>query len=74
MIKIKLSNILGQNKMTRKELSELVDIRPNTIGDLYNENIKKIDVNQLNKLCKVFNCKVEDLLEYVKDEEKNDKI
>lgn len=44
MIKIKLSKMLGQNKMTRKTLAELVGARPNTIGDLYNERVKRIDL------------------------------
>jgi len=34
MIRIKLSELLGKNKMTRKTLAELVGVRPNTIGDL----------------------------------------
>ncbi len=39
MIRIKLSEVLGRKKMTRKRLSELTNIRPNTIGDLYNEKV-----------------------------------
>lgn len=36
MIRIKLAELLGKNKMTRKALAELVNVRANTIGDLYN--------------------------------------
>ncbi len=57
--------------MTRKRLAELTGIRPNTIGDLYREDVKKIDIQTLNKLCKVFNCEIGELLEYVPD---NDEI
>ena len=46
-------------------------IRPNTIGDLSREDVKKIDIQTLNKLCKVFNCEIGELLEYVPD---NDEI
>ena len=42
MIRIKLCEVLGREKMTRKKLAELTNVRPNTIGDLYNENVKKI--------------------------------
>lgn len=69
MIRIKISELLGVHKMTRKKLAELIGVRPNTIGDMYHENIKKIDVDVLNKICKTLNCKVEDILEYVKDED-----
>lgn len=65
MIKIKLSELLGKNKMTRKQLAELVGVRPNTIGDLYNEKVKKLDIEMLNNICKVLNCNISDLLEYV---------
>ena len=36
MIRIKLSEVLGRKKMTRKKLAELANVRPNTIGDMYN--------------------------------------
>ncbi len=69
MIKIKISELLGMHKMTRKKLAELIGVRPNTIGDMYHENIKRIDIDVLNKICKVLDCKVEDILEYIADEE-----
>lgn len=69
MIRIKLSELLGKNKMTRKELAELVGVRPNTIGDLYNEKVKRVDLNLLNNICKVLSCDLSDLLEYQPDEE-----
>lgn len=65
MIRIKLSELMGKEKMTRKRLSELTGIRPNTIGDLYREEIKKIDLRILDKICIVFNCKISDILEFV---------
>jgi len=69
MIRIKISELLGIHKMTRKKLADLVGVRPNTIGDMYNENTKKIDIELLNKICKTLDCKVEDVLEYISDED-----
>lgn len=69
MIKIKISELLGKHKMTRKKLADLVGARPNTIGDLYNEKVKKIDVELLNNICKELGCKVEEILEYIEDGE-----
>lgn len=69
MIKIKLSELLGKHKMTRKKLSELIDVRPNSIGDLYNEKVKKIDIEVINKICRQFNCKIDEVLEYTEDED-----
>ena len=74
MIRIKLSELLGKNKMTRKALAELVGVRPNTIGDLYNESVKRIDIEVINDICNVLDCDLSDLLEYVKDDEYNEKV
>lgn len=65
MIKIKLCEIMGREKMTRKKLAELTGVRPNTIGDLYRENVRKIDLQALDKICEVFECDISDILEYV---------
>ena len=67
MIKIKLSDMLGKHKMTQKALSELTGIRPATISKMYYEEIKRIEIDQINRLCKVFDCSVGDLLEYIHD-------
>lgn len=69
MIKIKLAEMLGKHKMTRKKLAELIEVRPNTIGDLYKENIKRIDIQTLDKICKIFDCNIEDIIEYTSEEE-----
>ncbi|MFT9848487.1 helix-turn-helix domain-containing protein [Aneurinibacillus sp. REN35] len=74
MIRIKLSQLLGANKMTQKNLSELTKIRPNTIGALYHEEAKEISFANLNALCRALNCRVEDILEYIPDTETDDNI
>ena len=69
MIRIKLCEVLGREKMTRKKLAELNNVRPNTIGDLYNENVKKIDLDLLSRICQTLHCDISDLLEYEEEEE-----
>lgn len=51
MIKIKLSEQLGNRRMSRRELAQLIRVRPNTIGDMYNDNVKRLDITTLNKIC-----------------------
>lgn len=73
MIKIKLSELLGKHKMNQKMLSDLTHIRPATISKMYYEEIKRIDINQLNSLCTVFQCEISELLEFVPENtDKND--
>lgn len=73
MIRIKLSDLLGKHKMTQKALADLTNIRPATISKMYYEESKRIDVRQLNNICKVFNCEISELLEYVPDKKDSKK-
>ncbi|MBQ6992804.1 MAG: helix-turn-helix transcriptional regulator [Clostridia bacterium] len=67
MIKIKLSDLLGKHKMTQKALADATKIRPATISKMYYEETKRIDINQINSICKAFDCEVSELLEYIPD-------
>lgn len=65
MIRIKISDLLGKNKMTQKALSNLTHIRPATISKMYYEEIKRIDIKHIDSLCKAFNCEISELFEYI---------
>ena len=67
MIRIKLSDLLGKHKMTQKALAESAHIRPATVSKMYYEEGKRLDVEQLNNICKTFNCEISELLEYIPD-------
>jgi putative transcriptional regulator len=71
MIKVKISDMLGKHKMTRAQLSKETNIRSTTISKYYHETVRHIDVEHLNKFCKIFNCQVGDLLEYTEDNLEN---
>ncbi|MDB2089337.1 helix-turn-helix transcriptional regulator [Clostridium paraputrificum] len=68
MIKIKLHIKLAEFKMNQKELSEKTGISKNTIGAYCNETNKHIVKEHLDIFCKLFDCKVEDIVEYVKED------
>lgn len=72
MIKLKLSDLLGKNKMTQKALAEKTGIRPGTVSKMYYEEIKRIDVTHLDSICKLFKCQLSDLIEYIPDDETNE--
>ncbi len=69
MIRIKLSEVMGRHRVSQAELIRRAGIRPNTVSSLYHEKAKRLRLENLNKLCRVLNCQVSDLLEYVPDEE-----
>lgn len=70
MIKIKLSDLLGKNKMTQKALADITQIRPATISKMYYEEVKRIDIKQLDSICKAFNCEISELLEFIPEDKK----
>ena len=70
MIKIKLSDLLGKHKMTQAALARSANIRPATISKMYYEESKSLDISQINRICKVFDCEISDLFEYIPDDEK----
>lgn len=67
MIKMKLHIKLAEARMSQRELSEKTGIRPATISAYCNDSFKHIVKEHLDMFCKIFNCKAEDLIEYVEE-------
>lgn len=67
MIKSKLHVLMGINKYRIQDVHEKTGLNRNTIANLYNEKITRIDFETLDKLCELFDCSVCDLLEYSKE-------
>ncbi len=65
MIETRLHILLAEKRMTQKELAEVTGIGKNTIGRYCNNTWAKINKEDIDILCKFFNCKIEDLIEYV---------
>ena len=63
MVTIRLRYILNSRGITQAELAKAAGIRPSTICDLYNNNASFIKLENLYKICKVLNCRIEELLE-----------
>lgn len=59
------TKILGEKRWTQADLSRKTDIRPNTISELYNELVDRVSLEQLDKICEVLECDLNDLLEYI---------
>ena len=68
MILIKVSNLMGKYKLNQKQLCDLTGIRPNTMSQLWHGTTKRIEIEQIGKLCQVLKCQPGDLFEYVPDE------
>ena len=63
MIRCHLSRLMGEHKMSIADVARETDLNRNTITLLYRETASRIELETIDKLCKLFNCKVGDLLE-----------
>ncbi|MFH0345217.1 helix-turn-helix domain-containing protein [Bacillus vallismortis] len=78
MIKFKLDKLLEKHDKSMYWLSRKTEIRPNTISKWVNneqlneeDKVKSINVEALDRICKVLNCKLEDVIEFVEDDPKD---
>lgn len=62
MVRILLSTLLGERRMTQSELSRKTGIRLNTINDMYHEMCESIKLEHITLICKALNCDLTDLL------------
>ena len=71
MIKILLSKKLGELRWTQADLARVTGIRPNTIGELYHGFAERVNLRHISLICEALNCKLDELMEYVPDENPN---
>jgi len=67
MIKFKIKDILEKKKISRYKLQQLTNWNYKRVNAYYLGKVVSINVEELNKFCELFHCKVSDLIEYVKD-------
>lgn len=65
MIKIHLSRLLGDRKLTQADLARITGIRPNTINDMYHDVTDRVSLDALDRICEALGCELMELLERV---------
>jgi putative transcriptional regulator len=68
-MKCYLSKLMGIHKMNIQDVHEKTGLHRNTIASLYHEKALRIELNAMEKLCKLFNCQPGDLFEYIPEKE-----
>ena len=68
-IRSKLSTLMGENRYNIQMVCDKTGISRTAISMLYHDKKTGMDFSTLSKLCKLFNCKPNDLLEYYDSEE-----
>ena len=67
MIIFKLDDLIWERRATAKDIAKATGLGSSTLSKLRNSKSVNINTNTLNQLCKYFDCKVSDLIEYIPD-------
>lgn len=62
-MKFKIKEQLERNQMSRYKLQKLTNWNYKRINTFYKGKVVEIKVEELEVLCKILNCKIEDLIE-----------
>ncbi len=65
MIRCHLSRLMGEHKMNIADVARETGLHRNTVTLLYKETATRVDLEAIDRLCKLFNCQVGNLLEYM---------
>ena len=67
-IKIKLNELIKQAGISKNKLSHRAEMQRTQINNYCNNNITRLDIDVLARLCCALDCKIEDLLEFIPPE------
>ena len=68
MIVNRLSRLLGDRRMSVRELARRTGLAESGLYELWNDRTRRVDFHTLDRLCAVLGCTTGDLLEYVPDQ------
>ena len=63
-INLKLKEVLKEKNLTRNALARAVDTRFEVIDKWYNNNVEKLDLDVLARICFVLDCEISDIIDY----------
>lgn len=64
MIYFKIKELLEKNKMSRYKLEQFTSLSYRRINDYYFNRVEFIKVEELDELCRLFNCNTQDIVEF----------
>ena len=68
VIKIKLSELIKKNGMSKNMLSHRTEMQRTQINNYCKNQITRLDIDVLARLCTALNCGIGDLLEFIPPE------
>ena len=67
MIRCHLSTLMGRDKLRIAEVARRTGLNRSTIAALYKETTTRVDLPAVERLCRLFRCRVGDIFEYIPD-------
>ncbi|MGN1310721.1 MAG: helix-turn-helix domain-containing protein [Clostridia bacterium] len=66
MVIFKIKNLLDKNNMSRYKMRQYTGFSYTRVNDYYFGRVKDIKTSEIDILCNLFNCKIQDLIEFKK--------
>lgn len=70
-IRIKLDELIKQSGISKNKLSHRAEMQRSQINHYCNNEITRLDIDVLARICTVLDCQIGDLLEFVPPENEN---
>ncbi|MEY8364087.1 helix-turn-helix transcriptional regulator [Anaerovoracaceae bacterium 41-7] len=64
-IHIKVNDLIKERNLSKNKLSHRADMQRTQLNKYCNNQISRLDIDVLARLCTALDCKIEDLLEFV---------
>ena len=64
-IQIKVAELIKERNISKNKLSHRADMQRTQLNKYCNNQITRLDIDVLARLCTALDCKIEDLLEFV---------
>ncbi len=68
-IRIKLDELIKQKNISKNRLSHKAEMQRTQLNNYCNNKITRLDTDVLARLCTALDCRIEDLLEFVPEDE-----
>ena len=69
-IRIKLDQLIEQSDISKTKLCQRAELQHSQLNRYCNNTVTRLDTDVLARICKVMNCQISDLLEFVPPEDK----
>lgn len=74
MLRCTLSILMGKRRVRIADIARATGISRNQLTRLYNDQARRVELGDLEKLCRYFECSLDELFERVSDPESEKQV